>query len=446
MRIFVHMRIGEGNFYLKLIQMAYPAAEIITFADQRGKAMVWTGDYIYSPKYDSPEHFFDTNVMEEIRIRCRFLRRLEAEKAYRLIDRLANGLNAYLGEQRIDFIMGGLIDCYVQDVLHRVAVRHGILYVSFVGHFFNGYARISARGELNNLHRDVSQQEVQSVLNDLLKVEYKPAFQDIQPRKTWHVIKTYARELLKRLYFNQKKILTGDPDNYHYGTVLEKGWRFGKVMDKDMSRYFQHTEEVKDKIGQHGKTVLMPLHYAPEATIDYWCDKADFALYEKSVLKIVRETSGEVQLVIKEHPAMFMRRDLNFYRELKKYDNVYLIHPYDNSNELLEWIDNVAVYTGSVGVEALFRGKRVFTFTDNYYSKLHPNVYKINRMEPSIFEYPVVEYANEKFMSDLLQGMFRARFYNNKNMFNSDMADMSDALKQYVIERLVGRNGKDQSL
>lgn len=443
MRILVHKRRGEEDFYLKLVQMSYPSAEIITFADERGKAMVWAGDFLYSAQYDKAEHFFDINVMEDMRIRCRFLRTLEKEKAYRLIDRLANGLDGFFKEQKIDFIMGGLIDCYVQDVLNRVATLYGILYVSFVGHFFNGYARVSVRGELNQFPREVSQQEIQSVLADILRIEYKPRFDANQKKKSYDVIKIYIREMIKRKYFGIKKVVSGDPDNYHYGTVLEKNWKFKKVMDKDSEKYFQHTEEIKDKIKKSDKTVLMPLHLAPEATVDYWCDKADFALYENSVLNIVRQASREVQLVIKEHPAMYMQRNLEFYRQLKKYSNVYLIHPYDNSNELLECIDNVAVYTGSVGVEALFRGKRVFTFTDNYYSNIHPNVHKIEKIDLSIFDYPVVEYSNERFMSDLLQGMFQARFYNNNNMFNSDMQKMSDALKLYVTERIAGNNGKD---
>ncbi|MCM1213736.1 MAG: hypothetical protein NC548_04350 [Lachnospiraceae bacterium] len=330
--------------------------------------------------------------------------------------------------------------------MERVAKQHEILYVSFVGHFFNGYTRISVRGELNKFPRVVSQQEIQSTLQEVLRIEYKPKFEANQQKKYYDVIKIYIREIIKRNYFNIKKVVSRDPDNYHYGTVLEKNWHFKKVMDKNIEHYFEHMEDVRDKIEKNSKTVLLPLHLAPEATVEYWCDRVEFALYEESILKIVSEASKEVVLVIKEHPAMFLRRDLEFYRELKKYENVHLIHPYDNSNELLEWIDNVAVYTGSVGVEALFRGKRVFTFTDNYYSDLHPNIYKIDKIDRSIFDYPVVDYSNEKFMSDLLQGMFQAKFYNNNNMFNSEMDKMSDALRVYVSERLASKNGKNQSL
>lgn len=46
----------------------------------------------------------------------------------------------------------------------------------------------------------------------------------------------------------------------------------------------------------------------------------------------------------------------------------------DRSNELLNMVDNVLVDTGTVGVEALLRGKRVISLSDNYYSDLHPNI------------------------------------------------------------------------
>lgn len=434
MRVLVHLRRGEHDFYLRLVKKAYPDADIMTFADERGKAMIWSGVFLYTKDNHALNNFFDISTMEDIRIRCRYLRKLPLKKAYELINSLAYGFQNLFSENEIDFIMGGLIDCYVQDVLNRVAMINSILYVSFVGHFFNGYARISVRGELTPLKRDVTNSEVDEVLQRVLRYDYKPNFQLNKEKTLVDAFKVWERERIKRYFFALIKIIKRDPDNYHYNTVLDRQCKFSKVYEPNMDKYFLHIEDVEKIINEN--TIYMPLHFSPEATVDYWCDNPMFSYQENTILKLVEKMPKSIKLLIKEHPAMYMRRDLELYRKLSNYDNVKLIHPYDNSNLLLEQVNNVAVFTGSIGVEALLRGKRVYTFSDNYYSHLHPNIFKISSFEDSILEYPIEKYSNEVFLKDLLQGLFKADFYNNTNILKSDATKMAQVLRIYVDDKL----------
>lgn len=434
MRILVHLRRGEQDFYLKMVKYAYHDADIVTLADERGKAMIWTGDFIYVKGKTTLNNFFDAPTMEDIRIRCRYLRKLEIERAYSLINSLAYGFQKMFEEKKFDFVMGGLIDCYVQDVLNRIAIYNHVLYVSFVGHFFNGYARISTRGELNPIKRKVTDEEISEILQSLLNPAYKPNFELNKEKSMFDAVKIWGREIIKKYAFSLIKIIKQDPDNYHYNTVLDRYWRFSDIWEFNMDKFFFHIGDVEKMIDEN--TIYMPLHFTPEATVDYWCDDPMYAYQESIILELIENMPKNTMLLIKEHPAMYLRRDLEFYRKIQEHHNVKLIHPYDNSNLLLEMVENVAVFTGSVGVEALLRGKRVFTFSKNYYSQLHPNIHKIKSFNENIYEYPIVEYPNELFVKALLQGLFKARFYNNTNIMKSDLTRMAEVLKTYVNETI----------
>jgi hypothetical protein len=187
-------------------------------------------------------------------------------------------------------------------------------------------------------------------------------------------------------------------------------------------------------------SVYMPLHFAPEATVDYWVDNPAYAYQEDTILRLAEETPAHIRLLIKEHPAMYLRRQIDFYEKLRSFSNVALIHPYESSNSLLNKVDNVLVFTGSVGVEALLRNKRVTTLSQNYYSDLHPNIFKVAKLTDEALNKELQAYPKETFIHDILQGLFKAKFYNDKSMFSSDMDSMSSNLKEYLNYILLGEN------
>lgn len=425
----VHMRHGEGDFYVKLVKKGFHDAEVITVSDFNNVANIWLGDYIYNKK--DVKNYFNIEVCEEIRMRCRFLRSIDKVVAYNLINNLALGLDQCFTVNKVDVVIGGLIDCYSQDVLERISKRYDVLYISFVGHFFRGYCRISARGELNKMPRIVSKEEIESVLNQVMLENYKPNFKINRPKSRSYMCYLYGRELAKKyLYFPMKKIKEHDFLNYHYNTTITTGWKISSVISKDITKYFNNLNDLSSQI--FCNSILIPLHFNPEATLDYWLDNPRFALHEETVLKIVTQTPNHIKLLVKEHPAMYLRRSIDFYEKLKSFNNVTIIHPYECCNRILNKVDNVLVFTGSVGVEALLRNKRVLTFSRNYYSDLHPNVYKTEKITDLDLNREISMYPNEIFIKDILQGLFKANFFNDKNIFKSDIELMSENFKEYI--------------
>ncbi len=430
MRLLVHLRPGEKDFYVRLVRMAYPNAEITTVSDIKHNGDIWFGKYLYSnPAID--QQYFSDDVTEDIRLRCRFLRSTDKKVAYRLINNLAYGLKQYFAQHNFDAVVGGLIDCYTQDILERITKEHDIPYISFVGHFFKGYCRISARGELVKLPRIVTKEEVDVVLQQVLAESYKPEFKLNKPKSVSYMLYFYSRELFKKhFYFPFRKIIERDHLNYHYNTTLPADWRLSSVISKKINSYFSNIKEIPEQV--FSNAVYLPLHFTPEATVDYWVDNPLFALQNETIFDIIENTPAHINFLIKEHPAMYMRRSIDFYESLKSYNNVILIHPYESSNALLNKVENILVFTGSVGVEALLRNKRVLTLTNNYYSNLHPNISKINKITDDALNKELENYPPEQFIHDLLQGLFKAKFYNDKSMFDSDIEAMSNNLKNYL--------------
>lgn len=438
MKVLVHLRPGEGDFYLQLLKMAFPDAETLTISDEKNKADIWIGNYIY--KEGNQSGFFKSEIEDEIITRCRYLRNIDNSLARSLVNRLAVGLDNLFITTKVDFVLGGMIDCYTQDVLERIVLKHKKSYVSFVGHFINGYARITSRGELNNIPRIVTDAEVEAALNQLLSDNYAPKFKLNRKKSIKDMLIIYGREYIKKyIYFPAKKFINGDFLNYHYNTVIQKGIVKNLFIRNSIEKYYKY-EDSLDYIDLN-KSVYMPLHFIPEATIDYWADNAQFAYQEDTIINIINNTPQEINIIIKEHPAMYLRRNINFYKKISDYKNVIIIHPYESSNKILSRVDSIAVFTGSVGVEALLRQKRVLTFTSNYYSNLHPNIHKISELNEETINKEIISYPNKLFLKDLLQGLFISKFYNDKSMFLSDMAKMSETLKiyvEYVLSNNVG--------
>jgi hypothetical protein len=74
-------------------------------------------------------------------------------------------------------------------------------------------------------------------------------------------------------------------------------------------------------------------------------------------------------IYVKEHPkeSSWLSRDVEYYRELLSIPRVRLVARYMDTFALRERCVAVATGTGSVGFEALFRGKPVFMFGHRFY-------------------------------------------------------------------------------
>ena len=388
----------------------------------------WLGKFLYR---DNEKIIFEEKEARDIYYRCRFLRKYSFEFSYGIINKMAAGIQEIIHDIKPQIILAPVIDNYTLDIIERLSKINQIPYISICGHFFSGYSRITARGEYNYYPRVVSKEEVEKISNLLLEKTYIPQFHENLKISLKDKYILYARGLIKKyFYFQLAKRIQGDYYNYHYNTYFEG------ANIKDINKYLTNIDKFfteVDDIDYSERNVYMPLHVTPEATVDYWCDDAMYGMeYTKSILNIVENSTKDATFIIKEHPAMYMLRNKDFYESLLAYQNVKLIHPLENSNLVLQKTNITFTENGSVGVESLLRNKLVICNSSNYYDKFHPNVHRRVIVNDEDMKISLEDYDNKLFIKDILQGNIKGRLFNNVNILNSDTNTLFEQIRFYA--------------
>lgn len=402
MNILIYVRKWNKEYFTDVITKTFTDCRIIYYSDFKELGNIWTGDFIYSEQ--KADYNLDETEKRDIYQRCRFLRTRDYENADVLITKLYCGLMDYFNHHNIDLIITQIIDCYTLDVLCRTGIKQKIPVISFVQNFIRGYSRFTIRGERIDLNRDVTADEIEAVYNMLNNDSYKPDFSLNKRVYRTDLFKRWVKNWVKcNIYYKFKMMITSDKDNYHYNAAAGD---FTQILKRTSDTLFYTLNTLDNNM----EYVYLPLHFTPEATVDYWCKELENVDYEKSIIDFINSFPDKFCILIKEHPAMFGRRNFDFYEVLLNRENVKLVHPYEDSNKILGIVDTVIVHTGSVGVEALLRNKRVLCLTENYYSDLHPNAHYLRYITEDSLNVPIVEYDNKKFVKDLLQSMFQFKY------------------------------------
>lgn len=430
MKILVLERPFSRVFYRRVVSEVFNNPEIIGISEWKKCSEIWVGSYVYDERFDVSSDSLDPLLMNDIISRDRTLRDMDRMRAERQVRRYWNGLNSLMARERFDFIFSLPIDCFLMDVLYRVAEIRRIPVLSFVGSFISGYARITLRGEFNDLQRMVADEEVDSVLSCLLEKRFLPESErshvNLDHR---HIKKAWAkRRLSEHIKWPLIRLLSGDPDNNHMNIRSIGSLRLHDLYDKNYENRFKHIDDLSIDAS---KTVYFPLHFIPEATTDYWCDSISCMGYEAYVTKTIEQADKEINFIVKEHPAMYGRRKLSFYDKLNSFDCVEILHPFDSSNELLDCVENVVVNTGTVGVESALRGKRVLTLSKNYYSDLHPNITLCDRVRLEDISRPLSDFDNREFLTSLLRGHFISDYLNDFDQSKCNAKEVADGIRLY---------------
>ena len=145
-----------------------------------------------------------------------------------------------------------------------------------------------------------------------------------------------------------------------------------------------------------GKYIYFALHLQPESTTFpqslYWNN-----IY--TAIKIIRESLGDLPIIIKEHPRQYQFdirnynfRSKEFYKKISEFNNIFFIKTTSNSIDLIKRSFLVAGISGTNLWEALLMGKPTITLTNQIHTsmancislaellKLNNNFYKIDRI------------------------------------------------------------------
>lgn len=190
------------------------------------------------------------------------------------------------------------------------------------------------------------------------------------------------RVILKRtnVYISQKR----------YQTLFKKALYEGSKK-RQKRRLTNYEQKVSCLPAYEKPFIFYPLHLQPEATT-----LPGGGVFNDQLLAIrmlAASLPDDMELYIKEHPAYWVRsvdpdgmaeaRSEAYYDEICSLRNVKLIRHDVDSLELTDRCTALVTVTGTAGVEALFKGKPVLVFGNQFYSRF-PGVFHIRTNEECI--------------------------------------------------------------
>lgn len=260
------------------------------------------------------------------------------------------------------------VDNYIVDVMSRVAKFYNIEVIGIQRFYKKNLVRQTIRGEYQK-NREVSEKEI----NDFISEFHDSNNNIFAPNKKkvyFELFKYFFVYNLKLIlhYFLRYKVL----NNLKYKYISTKTQVYPKNIIKNLSIYnkflknnFIFLDGLESK-----KTVYIPLHYYPEATVEYWVydnKYSDYYTYLINVIDIL--TQNNYRVFIKEHPAIYLKRDMSNLIPILNNNDVFIFSPFVDTKEVFKYSDSVVVWTGTTGVESIMSGIPTYFIEENFYSK-----------------------------------------------------------------------------
>ncbi|GAA0353689.1 hypothetical protein GCM10009092_17570 [Bowmanella denitrificans] len=340
---------------------------------------------------DSPkaEAFIKTNLsLDKIIFRDRVLRNTPLKDCLILIRRATAGLLDIFEKNAFESLVIYPVDNYIMDIMVQVARSYGVKVYGVSNFFISNYKRITTYGEHNQI-REPSPNEVGEVVETLkgrFRSHMAPKRSKALKAAIFRYFKYKARFLL--FYLVGAKLL-GRKEYDLLATPYNTSVR--EFLNFFVERHFKKLSEVEFL----QNSIFIPLHYFPEATIEYWSNDTKMVEFEDMIRCKVAELSSRYdQIILKEHPATVYDNNNHFYTSLLKNPKVVFIDPFIATSEILTSANIIGCWTGTIGIEALVNGKQVEFFSEGQYylnsKETHPEIYEVDGelvsiKEPHIF-------------------------------------------------------------
>jgi hypothetical protein len=302
-------------------------------------------------------------VEEEWIARCRFLRTALKTRAIIMLRSMQKAWGEVLDDHEPIAVLSEAIDSYVISTLENACAARGIPFFGFVTSFINGYCRVTRYGELGTF-RAVDGNEVAAAHNLLTDIDYQPAFLPDTLSQKKAVLKAWSKNWARFLTSSAKLIKAANRERNHFVGAFHTSranlhlWPRFDIGDLDWSQRIKKTQR---------PAIFVPLQFVPEATIDYWCEGVELIKHDNVLADFIGRHQRKFQFVIKEHPNAQGLRTPRLYDRLKKFENVVFAPTMTPVQQVINHVEAVLTWTGTVGFQAALQGKPVFNFCRAYY-------------------------------------------------------------------------------
>ena len=419
------------GFFVRVASYAFDNPNILCISEYKKNADIWTGTFLYGKAYGKANPEFERE-WPDIYPRSLALQVNDEKLSHEWALRVWNGIDELFRMNSVDYVIMPIIDRYLYDIIDRIAQKNQSMVIGAVSSIFSGYCALSVRGEYKEVRGKVPEEEVEQRIRQLTRNDFLPDSETKSIHRThldiiWHY---YRRKLTENIYYPIMKMISQDPWNHHFNIAIRKGKSLSDYYCKNLDDYFV---QIKDIHVDPKSAVYMPLHVMPEATMSYYCSDTKFCDYENYILSLIERTDSSITIIVKEHPSMYGMREVSFYNCLKLHSNVILVHPKESSNLLLSKIDTVLTENGTVGVEALVRGKRVLVLDRNCYYLFHPNAFLIDDITLESLSFKLTDYSNIEFVRKLSLCVFKSDFVCDTRVIPFCSAEqLGKGIREYI--------------
>ena len=218
----------------------------------------------------------------------------------------------------------------------------------------------------------------------------------------------------------------------------------------ESGHFLKQVSLMEESADLNRKFYIFGLHLQPEATT--LPGGGNFSNQLLAIRMLSKYLPEDTYLYVKEHPSYWIQkgrlesvyesRSIQFYQEIKSLKNVILVSHSIESEKLLEKCMAVVTVTGTIGFEAIFRGKPVLTFGPTFY-EYYPSVFRIKtntdcekailKISTAEFTYDVKEVAMylkaiEKYIIPM--GM------NEKSFTDNGVPGVDELDKRRLVEKI----------
>lgn len=311
--------------------------------------------------------------------RCRGLRSIAFESALDLISRAIQFFEGFFTQNpNLKLIVMGTVDNYVMDIMERMARLHGVDCIAVTDSFMSPtYKLISVRGEYNAF-RTVSEAEVTAAVEltrSKLEARHSKALRKMAGFALYCFASYYYRYVVR--YWVRHRLLGRLEYEYIFAPKLAHFHSLSQAVAA--CRLPRTSASIEHCDSDARPLAYVPLHYVPEATIDYWVASTFHRNYERSLFGVCSALQARgYDVVAKEHPAYQFGRTGAFYRKLTAL-GIMCLSGEVSTQDIFDHVDLVVVWNGSTGIEAILAGKPVVRVVNAYYGDDIPSIEAVSK-------------------------------------------------------------------
>ena len=354
------------------------------------------------------ENEYDISSLWQIFYTDRFLYEFKYEDSQKIMKLLISLFSIIFSESKPDIFINEEIAIFSSYLMYFFCRKHDAKYLGFSNPRQIGDKKTGLVNSYKNnfylldemyLKDDFSSEQLkesEDFINNFREKEVIPpymltgAFRKKRPK-----IKDVIIALAKYFYHSIKPFPKADYMRYYYR----------KLKLKEANFYFKYLRQRKyySLPDFTEKYYYFPLHFQPEASTLVAAPNYEKQLFAMDLL--AKKIPIGAKLYIKEHFSILGHREMSFYMSLKKYPNVKLISPWENSHELIKKSEGVITLTGTAGWETVLYGKPVFVLGNVFYKsfKFTNAIDNINELPDIIKDHKTKHISKDQYREELIK-------------------------------------------